>query len=136
MGLFDNLVKSVSDLAKTEEAKKLKENLQSVAKNLDVNENAAGGSSSSNYSIPEEYSHFPVFNGKIGELITKKEEKYKRCSMDYYNAEAADIDAYIKTIEEAGYEKKTDVRYEKNNEYIIVDRAADSGLNIVYHVKF
>ena len=133
MGIFDNLVKSVSDLVKTDEAQKLKDNLKSFAKNVETNASDRTGSGK---SIPEEYSHFPVFNGKIDDLVTKKEDKYKRCSMNYYGATDDDIDSYIKTIEEAGYEKKTDVRYEKNNEYIIVDNASFNYLNIVYHVKF
>lgn len=136
MGLFDNLVKSVTDLAKTEEAQKLKENLKSFAQTVETNTNTSSETTSGGKSIPEEYSHFPAFNGKIGELITKKEEKYKRCSMNYFGATDEDINNYIKTIEDAGYEKKTDVRYEKNNEYIIVDNNTYSYLNIVFHVKF
>ena len=135
MGLFDNLVKSVSELANTEEAKKLKDNLKNFAQSVDTS-SSSNRSSSSSKSIPEEYSHFPVFNGKIDDLTTKNEEKYKRCSINYNNVNDADVEAYIKTIEEAGYEKKTDVRYEKNNEYIIVDRNTYVDLNIVYHVKF
>ena len=131
MGLFDKIMKSVSDLANTEEAQNLKKNLQDFAKEAT---SVSDNKENSSFSIPEEYNYFPVFNGKIGNLITKNEEKYKRCSITYYNVTNEEVENYIKTIEDAGYEKKTDVRYEKNNEYIIVDYKYD--LNIVYHVKF
>lgn len=136
MGLFDNLVKSVSDLAKTEEAQKLKDSFKNIAQSVDTSGNTSNGTQTNGKTIPAEYSHFPVFNhGNLGELITKKEEKYKRCSMNYYNVEDEEIDEYRNTIIAAGYEKKTDVRYEKNNEYIIVDKTYNY-LNIVYHIKF
>ncbi len=136
MGLFDKLVKDVKDAINSDDAKKIKEGFQNFVDNdLKSAVPQSSSSSSSGKSIPEEYSHFPVFEGEIGDLKTKKEEKYKRCTMKYYKATDEDVETYRKKIVDAGYEKMTDVRYEKDNEYIIVDDNK-SPIEIVFHVKF
>ncbi len=135
MGLFDGLVKSLSNLAKAEATDKIKENIKSVIQNGEVNANTSSSNISQGKSIPEEYSHFPVFESEIGEVRVKNEEKYKRCTMKYYNATDEEVDAYRDKIEEAGYKKMTNVRYEKDNEYIIVD-TDKSPMEVVFHVKF
>ena len=136
MGLFDKLVKDVKNAINSEDAKKIKDGLQNFVDNdLKNVVPQSSSSSSSGKTIPEEYSHFPVFESELGEVKTKVEEKYKRCTMKYYKATEEEIEAYKDKIVALGYEKMTDVRYEKDNEYIIVDNNV-SPMEVVFHVKF
>ncbi len=136
MGLFDKLVKEVKGALNSDEVQKFKADVQNFVDNDIKNVVPQSNSSSSNgKTIPEEYSHFPVFESELGGVRTKKEAKYKRCTMEYYKATKEEIEAYRKKIQDAGYEKMTDVRYEKDNEYIIVDENV-SPMEVVFHVKF
>ena len=82
------------------------------------------------YTIPEEYKEFPVLPGVIYHLNTKKTDKYQRCTIKYNNLSENVVTQYKNKIVKA-----TDVRYEKNNTYIIVDFNG-SDLELVYHIKF
>ena len=135
MGLFDKLIKDVKDAINSEDANKIKEGLQNFVDNDLKNVAAESSSNMGGKTIPEEYSHFPVFESELGEVKTKVEKKYKRCTMKYYKATEDEIEAYRDKIVGLGYEKMTDVRYEKDNEYIIVDNNV-SPMEVVFHVKF
>ena len=131
MGLFDKFVKDVvKNTIGEEEANKLKDKLKNIAKEDFKLENKP-----SSKEVPSDYSHFPMFDKPIDELSTKNENKYKRCTMDFYGVTNEEVDAYSDKITSLGYDKKTNVRYEKDNEYIIVDEH-DGDLNLVFHIKF
>ena len=112
MGLLSDLVKNVFEQQITDKAKK-------VASNLDKNfvKEEKYYDLESKDKIPLEYSMFPVLEATIGNLTTKKTDNYKE-----------------KIVSE-GYSKASNVRYEKDRTYIIVD---DTGTNLVlvYHIKF
>ena len=122
-GDLDNAFKNMGD-----EISKTFSNTPNTTTSNTVNNN-------SNYTIPEEYKEFPVFDGNIQSLDTKKTDKYQRCTIKYNNLSEDSVTKYRNMIVEAGYNKATDVRYEKNNSYIIVDFDG-SDLELVYHIKF
>ena len=131
MGLFDNLVKKVIDnTIGQEKANELGTKLKEYTKeNFTTN-------LKSTKEIPSEYSHFPTFDHAIDTISTKNESKYKRCTMNFYNVKLDEVNAYIEKILSLGYKKETDVRFEKDNEYIIVDYNKEPELNLVFHVRF
>lgn len=130
MGLLSDLVKNVFEQQITDKAKK-------VASNLDKNfvKEEKYYDLESKDKIPLEYSMFPVLEATIGNLTTKKTDNYKRCTMTYYNLPDNVINNYKEKIVSEGYSKASNVRYEKDRTYIIVD---DTGTNLVlvYHIKF
>ena len=87
------------------------------------------------FTIPNEYQNFPVFDGAIIDLTTKKTDKYERCTMKYHNLSEDLVNNYRNKIINNGYEQATSVRYEKGNTYIIIDNN-DDVLTLVYHIKF
>jgi hypothetical protein len=141
MGLFDNLVKSFNDSGIKEGLSKVGKEIEGAASEFggDINKfaNTLGANNSNSTpskSIPSEYSHFPAFNGVIKDITTKNIDKYHRCTIDYNESTKEAIDDYRKKVVEAGYAKATDVRYEKGNEYIIID-PSDNYMHLVFHVK-
>ena len=141
MGFFSDIVKNVfTDEVRNDASKAAGELDKAFANAGDEISKAFGGSVSSNnrnnYSIPEEYKDFPVLSGTITDLTTKKMDRYQRCSITYYPVKSDVVNEYIDRIQKEGYIKATNVRYEKNNTYIIVDEISNEELNIVYHIKF
>ena len=136
MGLFDNFVKNVvKNTIGEEEANKLGDKIKEFANENKEAFNSATSNVSGGKEIPSDYSHFPAFDKPVDKLSTKNESKYKRCTMDIYSAKEEDIDAYREKIESLGYKKMTNVRYEKDNEYIIVE-STGSGLHLVFHIRY
>ncbi len=145
MGFFSDVVNKVFTDEVKQGASKAAGDLDSAFKTMGdeisktfSNTNYSNNTSTNNngkYTIPEEYKEFPVLEGVIYHLDTKKTDKYKRCTIKYNNLSEDVITKYKNTIVEAGYNKATDVRYEKNNTYIIVDYN-NSDLILVYHIKF
>lgn len=128
MGILDSLLKRVVRGAIREETNKIdKKVADSIGEEI-----KSYHKEESKYSVPEEYMHFPQYDGVIDYLSTKDESKYKRCTIDY-KAPTDNIDAYREKVENAGFRKMTDVRYEKSNEYIIIED--DGPLHLVFHIK-
>ena len=84
--------------------------------------------------IPAEYADFPNPGFKISTISTKKYKNYKRCILDYKNIDDIDFNDYIAKISMAGFKQATDVRYDRLNEYIIVERD-NRNLHLVFHIK-
>lgn len=158
MGIFDELKQIANDVKKEIKDSGIKDDLSKFGKEVEKGfqdladsaketfgtSNNNSGSNSTNTpsentsngkTIPGEYSSFPAFSKAPDNLSTKDESKYKRCSMDFYNATEEDIKSYISLITSQGYAQATDVRFEKDNTYIIVDPDGNNGLNIVFHIK-
>ena len=146
MGFFSDIVNNVFTDNVKNEATKAAGELDNAFKNMGdeisktfsnaTNNNTNTSTvNNSNYTIPEEYKEFPVFEGHIKDLCTKKTDKYERCTIKYNNLSEDSVTQYRNKIVEAGFAKATDVRYEKNNTYIIVDFDG-SDLELVYHIKF
>ena len=121
MGLLDRLINSAIDAA----ANKLDEKLQNTI------ENKFGGNKKE-YTLPEEFSFFPKYEGTIVNGPERKStEKYERITVFF---EGLPNNEYISQIQENGFYKASDVRYEKGNTYIIVD--TNRGYTkIAYHIK-
>ena len=144
MGFFSDVVKKVFTDEMKEGATKAAGDLDNAFKTMgdeisktfsNTPNTGTVNNNSSNYTIPEEYKDFPLFEGTIKDLNTKKTDKYERCTIKYNNLDEDSVTKYRNKIVEAGFNKETDVRYEKNNEYIIVDFNG-SDLELVYHIKF
>ena len=86
-------------------------------------------------TLREEYAEFPTFDKKPDKISYKKEQKYTRCTMDFYSTSQQEVENYIFQIESQGYSKGPKVRYDKENTYIIVDYDGFSSLNLVFHIK-
>lgn len=139
MGFFSDIVKNVFTDEVREGASKVARELDQSFANAgdEISKTFSNGNSNrNNYTIPEEYKDFPVLSGTITDLTTKKMDKYERCSITYYPVKSDVVNEYIDRIQKEGYIKATNVRYEKNNTYIIVDEISNEELNIVYHIKF
>ena len=155
MGLFDSITKAFNDSGIKEGLNTLGEGLDKAAKDIgdDFNKSelkkdltklgkdmgiTGGGSSNTTAAqaktVPEEYLSFPQFEGTIAELSTKKIDKYHRCTIDYKNVTTDKINAYKVSIIDAGFVKGSDVRYDKDNTYIILE-VNDTDLHLVFHVK-
>ena len=147
MGLFDELKKiSKGDIEKF--GKEFVNNVQNVTNDIGANiskeiKNATGvdvtqsgeAKKSNVKEIPAEYSEFPTFSKDPDDLETKETDKYKRCSMNFYNVSNEEIESYTSKIQSLGYTKNTKVRFDKGNTYIIVDTDTSYDLNLVFHIK-
>ena len=93
-----------------------------------------GGNSntSTNYDIPSEYSNFPAYPGDIcRKPIEKHTENYDRISLVFKGGLNKE---FYNILTSAGYQKATDVRFEKDNTYVIVENLGNV-TNVVYHIK-
>ncbi len=133
MGLFGDIVKSITRGVVNQEVNKVERNIVNKVEDTFGNDIKSMKKEESKYSIPEEYMHFPQFDGVIENLSTKNEDKYKRCTIDYKGTTSEEINKYRDAVEKAGYKKMTNVRYEKGNEYIIIEE--DYSLHLVFHIK-
>lgn len=91
-------------------------------------------SNSSSETLDSRYDAFPVFSTNPSNVTYKSTDKYMRCSLDFNKVTNEEVDRYIMRLSGNGFSKKTDVRYEKDNTYVIVDKQGKA-LNIVYHIK-
>ena len=76
---------------------------------------------------------FPMFNGRKTWSYHSNTNKYKRKTY-YYKINREKMDEYLQKLSEFGFNKATDVRYDKDNAYVIVEEKDDS-LHIAFHVK-
>ena len=134
MGIFGDIVKSITRGVVNEEVNKVE---RDIVNKVDESISSVKPKGESKYKVPEKYLHFPQFDGVIENLYEKKESKYERCTMDYAQSTSEEIKKYISDVENAGYKKATDVRYEKGNEYIIIENQNEANyLHLVFHIKF
>lgn len=54
--------------------------------------------------------------------------------MNFYNVTDREVEDYIYKLRTLGYERGSNVRFDKGNTYIIVDNGSSS-LNLVFHIK-
>lgn len=124
MGLFDkvNLMK----------LKTAGENLKNKVKDaigdelLNINK--------TNYTIPIDYASFPTLNATIINLSEKDVTNYKRCTINYTKVLPDEMNNYITLIENNGYKRHNNVRFDKDNTYIIMEYS-DHLLTLVFHIK-
>lgn len=128
MGFFNNLAKLGEEIKNSEAMKGIKDSFK------DMDNDLRGSSIVNTNTIPEKYVDFPKFEGTLTSVKIKDENNYERCTMQYENINISDYDNYLNVVTNAGYEKKTKVRYEKGNTYIIID-VSNNHLELVYHIK-
>ena len=131
MGFLESFLKR---FVNGETRKKLNELERNITKNVKDNMGEIKAKEENKNQIPRDYLHFPQFDGVIGDISEKKESMYERCTLDYYKATDEEINKYIELVQKEGYTKMTSVRYEKGNEYIIIENNGNS-LHLVFHIK-
>jgi len=84
------------------------------------------------FSIPEKYANFPKYNGTLAfKPIETETEKYYRVRLNYTDS----LDPnFTSTLLQAGFIQGSNVRYDRGNTYVIVEKN-NFGTSIVYHVK-
>lgn len=83
-------------------------------------------------NIPIKYRDFPVYPKKICDgPIEKITDKYERITMTYNGSPNKD---YYETLLNNGYTRYSDIRYDKNNTYIIIEKKGFK-TEIVFHIK-
>ena len=91
-----------------------------------------GETSSNTIDIPLKYSDFPVYSGSIKtapqETIT---DKYSRITIFYKGAPKKE---YYDLLNMMGYVQGSDVRFDKENTYVIVEKIRNM-TKIAYHIK-
>ncbi len=76
---------------------------------------------------------FPMFDGRKTWSYNSNTNKYKRKTY-YYRINREKMDEYLQKLSVYGFSKATDVRYDKDNAYVIVEEK-DEQLHIAFHVK-
>lgn len=89
--------------------------------------------------LNEKYIDFPKIEKEESALIKieeKRTEKYDRITMDYSNVSIYEFELYERKIEDYGFNKETNVRYDKNNTYVILEyNEKRQTLHVVFHIK-
>lgn len=151
MGFFDSISKAINDSGIKEGLNSLGQELDKAAKDVsdDFNKSGlkedlkkfgkdigitSGSTNSEPKKVPEDYMSFPQFEGTIKDLSTKKIDKYHRCTIDYKDVTEDQVNAYVVKMIDAGFTKGSDVRYDKDNTYIILEKDVPN-LHLVFHVK-
>ena len=75
---------------------------------------------------------FPVFDGKQTWSDNRNTQQYQRKNY-YYRVDQDKLYTYISKLAEYGFMKTTEVRYERENAYVIVEQK-DDRLHIAFHV--
>ena len=90
------------------------------------------GGARKEYNLPEEFASFPKYEGTIVNGPERKStDKYERITVYF---EGLPNNDYISKIQENGFYKASNVRYEKGNTYIIIE--TNRGYTkIAYHIK-
>ena len=89
--------------------------------------------------LNEKYVDFPKIEKQESDLFKieeKQTEKYDRITMDYSNVSKYEFELYERKIEDYGFDKATNVRYDKNNTYVILEyNEKRQQLHVVFHIK-
>ncbi len=128
MGLFDNLLKKATKMVTDNVINEVK---KTVRENLNIN---TDNFSTTPVSISERYDIFPKYPGKmIGKPFEKETKKYFRVTMRY---EGMPDNNFIMELTGNGFVKGSEVRYDKDNIYVIIDYLrGNNQTEIVYHIK-
>ena len=86
--------------------------------------------------LDEKYMNFPKIEKELKNIEEKITEKYDRITMDYINVSYIEYEMYEKKVEDYGFEKNSNVRYDKNNTYVIIEYSERrQSLHVVFHIK-
>ena len=131
MGFFSKL-KEIGKALHSNIPDDIKNSINNITK--DVNDDINTVINNTSKTIPATYSKFPVFDGNLTSLSEKNTPNYMRCTMDYRGVSSLDFEDYLYEITEAGFIQESDIRYEKENTYIIVEYS-NRLLHLVFHIK-
>lgn len=125
MGLFDRIVKQVSDNITDSVTDKIKDTLGLEDKSLTA-------------KIPSKFASFPKFEGEIVNSFPTTTDKYERYTIEYANVAFAKVNEYYSLLKGNGFDKKSEVRYEKlvdgKINYVIVE-PSENNMKIAYHMN-
>lgn len=86
--------------------------------------------------LDEKYMNFPKIEKEMEKIEEKITEKYDRITMDYIDVSYIEFEMYERRVEDYGFEKNSNVRYDKNNTYIILEHNEKrQTLHVVFHIK-
>ena len=86
--------------------------------------------------MDDKYMNFPKLEKEIKEIEEKITEKYDRITMDYIDVSYIEFEMYERRVEDYGFEKNSNVRYDKNNTYVILEyNEKRQQLHVVFHIK-
>ena len=86
--------------------------------------------------LDEKYMNFPKIEKEFKYIEEKITEKYDRITMDYLNISYIEFEMYERRVEDYGFEKNSNVRYDKNNTYVILEyNEKRQTLHVVFHIK-
>ena len=75
---------------------------------------------------------FPIFDGKRTWVEGRNNSKYQRKDY-YYRMDNEKKDYYVTKLYEYGFTQRNNVRYDKDNAYVIIEESGDR-LHIAFHV--
>jgi len=130
MGLFDSFVKKAVRSAMNTATDTIVDNTIKPAVEKSVKDNL--GIKDTKYEIPSTYNDFPTYSGNmISKPSETKTNNYTRLTINYSGNIKND---YENTLLTNGYVKGSNVRYDKDNTYVIVEENG-SNTKVVYHIK-
>ena len=134
MGFFDKL-QNIGKALQSNIPNDIKNSIDNIAKDVNTDiYNAINTNKADIKDMSPIYNKFPQFDGKLASLYEKDTPKYMRCTMDYRSVSSLDFEDYIYQITEAGFIQESNIRYEKENTYIIVEYS-NRMLHLVFHIK-
>lgn len=147
--LFREAERQVEDAVVNAAEKKITKELNTASDNMnqtsrELNEatrnfeqasaNLAAASYAAAYTIPAQYSMFPGLRAQCVNGSNKETDEYVRCTLDYINVTDDIAQAFIASIEQAGFARVNEVRWDYQTMYIIFERDG-SNAHLVYHIK-
>ncbi len=85
------------------------------------------------YTIPEKYISFPVYNGIMKKKpVETTTDAYDRLTIFY---KGTPDETFCDSILKYGFEKATNVRYDKSNTYVIFEKSSSNTTKVAYHIK-
>ena len=127
MGFFNNIIKQFAKNVSQNIENEIK---QTISNSLGIQTQPTN--TTTKFSIPEKYNMFPKYEGTLIEKpIETETNKYCRVRLIYKNKLNPE---FISTLLQNGFVKGSDVRYDKDNTYIIIENSTRK-TEIVYHIK-
>lgn len=128
MGFFDKFIKNVvKDAAGSVIDKNTKQSINNIANFFDKKEQTK-----TDYDIPSSFSSFPKYPQNITRKpVETSTNKYNRLTIMY---DGIPKEEYINTLLLNNYQKANDVRYNKDNTYIIIEKLGNK-TKIAFHIN-
>ena len=133
MWFFDKL-KNIGKAVKSNIPGDIKDGINHITEDFNKDIYSNIDNSSIENTIPDKFSKFPSFDGKISHISKKETPLYISCALTYENVSSLDFEDYLYEITRAGYIQQSNDRYEKENTFIIVEYT-EKTLHTVFHIN-